>query len=133
VHSPQAFFSEALAAGATDCRDRSRCAALLLCACPLPPSGLLLVHATAWSPATGWMPHALRTSLLLMAHNAPGECQALRLAIIAFVILPVLPRWAMPLLLWRTCSRVTNTPKFVIVDFLTFDLTSYMVSLRPNQ
>jgi hypothetical protein len=23
----------------------------------------------------------------------------------------VLPRWAMPLLLWRTCSRVTNTPK----------------------
>jgi hypothetical protein len=23
----------------------------------------------------------------------------------------VLPRWVMPLLLWRTCSRVTNTPK----------------------
>jgi hypothetical protein len=24
----------------------------------------------------------------------------------------VLPRWAMPLLLWRTCSRVTNTPHY---------------------
>jgi hypothetical protein len=47
------------------------------------------------------------------AQHRMEKGETLNLQLVTAYFIPVLPRWAMPLLLWRTCSRVTNTPNFL--------------------